>query len=298
MNVEDIVNNEMEYDPTMPYGYNKKYPDLPLDCGEYDPARAYNIRNIVTKYSSVFESRCDNNTFDPVVLDEENNRFIIDTDNWKIIRNNLLNYVFACDIQKNKEKTEDLQEQVDGIINKETVLTIGVNPSIVFYGVPTNIQIGSNVDTIGKIGENSHSISRSGNILIANSEADVSYSEPITALSDFGYEAKVVINGLEKAESATVRVTKPIYYGSGVNPNYANVQVLEPKLTPAGLYNVTVKNNLDYVFFDFPENMVINSFKVNGFDMPMKIVASSRSGYKCYQSINTYDACILPIVIA
>lgn len=99
-------------------------------------------------------------------------------------------------------------------------------------------------------------------------------------------------------------ITIPIYYGSGSNYNdfYSHkVKYNSPLKSPIGNYNVTVRHNVDYVYFLIPRSMNITKATLGGFDFPLESPVNmlvNNTEYKYYQSSNTYDISTLNIIIS
>lgn len=125
----------------------------------------------------------------------------------------------------------------------------------------------------------------------------LSVNDNVNSASDVIYNISAVINGKQRNDSIRLKVVGKIYYGSGKNPSSANTYYETPKENPQGTYIVNVRENGDNIFIDIPNSMTVNSFTVNDFNMPFIVVESSRPGYRCYKSVNTYDAGNITIVV-
>ena len=308
------------FDPTYPEGYTSKYPIFPEDSGTYIPGKVYNLNDIVRHLGSVFRSIINSNTTPPATWDKESGIVYFNTDYWKILVNGTADYILHSEIndihydiddisdsinskidseistvntkidntnRRITETEENLQDQIDNVASSSTDITLTLIPDIVFSGSNT-IMVSSALNTGGTVIQ--HKLERLGTVIASSTSESLSISDTVNSNSDVTYLATATINGQQKNKSITLKVVNKIYYGSGNNPLSANTPYTTPKDTPVGTYNINVINNGDYIFMDFPSNMMINSAKVNGFDIPFEIVTSSRSGYRCYKSINTYDA--------
>lgn len=189
----------------------------------------------------------------------------------------------------------NLQGQIDDIEASDTKITTSVNPSIIFANVSSVVNVNSSISTVGGI--SSHNIVKNGVVIASGQSARLSVNDTVNSSDDVTYVTSAVINGTQKTSSITLKVVNKIYYGSGNNPSNADIPVDTPKATPGGTYSVDVRHNGDNIFIDVPDSMNISSFTVNGFDMPFIIVQSSRTGYKCYKSVNTYDAGNIIIIV-
>ena len=305
------------FDPTYPEGYTAKYPIFPEESGQYVLGRKYGLNDIVRHIGSVFRSMIDSNTYVPATWDKESGDVYFNTEYWEILINGTADYILHSEINDihdisddiNKridreistvnvridntntrltETSEDLQNQINDVASTSTGINVLLTPGIVFAGRNT-INITSVLDTGGNISQ--HIIKR-GTIVIASSVSDsISVNDTVESNVDVTYVVVAVINGQQKTKSIKLKVVVDrIYYGSGDSPLSANTPDNTPKVDPNGSYDIVVRNNGDYIFMDFPSRMTVRSMKVNGFDIPFEIVTSSRSGYVCYKSINTYDA--------
>ena len=212
------------------------------------------------------------------------------------------NFYFGAGIpkqidEKMTENDDNLQKQINSIVNNDSDILISVSPRVVFKNTPVDITIVSSVDTGGIITENTHVIRKGEETLITSNELNISYVDNINVSENVTYTSEVDINGIILSKSAAVTTVGHIYYGSGRTPASATETLSTPKTSPAGKYTVNVAHAMDYIYFDLPDNMVITTAKVNGFDMPLTTVTSSRQNYNCYQSVNTYDAGIIVVDI-
>jgi len=205
------------------------------------------------------------------------------------------NFYFGAGIpkqidEKMTENDDNLQKQINNIVNHYSDILISVSPIVVFKNTPVNITIISSVDTGGIITENTHVIRKGDETLITSNELNVSYVDNINVSENVTYTSEVDINGIILFSLAEVTAVGHIYYGSGMTPESATETLSTPNTSPAGKYTVNVANDMDYIYFDLPENMVITTAKVNGLYMPFTMVTSSRQNYNCYQIVNTYGA--------
>lgn len=212
------------------------------------------------------------------------------------------NFYFGAGIpkqidEKMTENDDNLQKQINNIVNHYSDILISVSPIVVFKNTPVNITIVSSVDTGGTITENTHVIRKGDETLITSNELNVSYVDNINVGENVTYTSEVDINGIILFSLAEVTAVGHIYYGSGVTPASATETLSTPKASPAGKYTVNVANDMDYIYFDLPDNMVITTANVNGLDMPFTMVTSSRQNYKCYQIVNTYGAGTIVVYI-
>jgi hypothetical protein len=188
------------------------------------------------------------------------------------------------------EKDDNLQKQINSLVNHDSDILISISPRVIFKNTSTVITISSEVDTGGIITPGTHVIKRGDEVIDSSDNIVFSTIDTLNVSENVTYTSEVDINGIILSKSSTVTAVDHIYYGSGRTPASATIVVSSPKTSPAGKYTVNVAHAKDYIYFDIPNTMSITSAKVNGFDMPLTIVTSSRSNYKCYQSVNTYDA--------
>jgi hypothetical protein len=205
------------------------------------------------------------------------------------------NFYFGAGIPKQidskmTQNDDNLQRQINSLVNHDSDILISVSPRVIFKNASTVINIVSEVDTGGIITPDTHVIKRGDEIIDSSNNLVFSTTDELNVSENITYTSEVDINGIILSKSSTVTAVDHIYYGSGKTPASATIVVSSPKTSPAGKYTVNVAQAKDYIYFDVPNTMSITSAKVNGFDMPLTIVTSSRANYKCYQSVNTYDA--------
>lgn len=198
------------------------------------------------------------------------------------------------------KKIDDLQDQINNLHPGVIGIGITVNPNIIYDDSSSNVIItakmndNSIADKIEiKIGEtiitSENNVSQLIVTHILNSTTTI---KTIAYQSGFNYNASIKVIG-----------TKPYYIGSGTEYNNVINDSCKQniKSSPIGTYNVTINNNVDYVWFVVPNNMTINKVTMNGFNFPIefaKIVQIEGNAYKVYKSSNTYDAGIITIVIS
>lgn len=267
-----------EFDPTYPQyidkGYDLRYPLKWKDAGDYTPGRSYKVKDVVRCLGSVFESKRNNNTTIPATYDKDTGVVYFNTEHWDILINNTGDYI--------------LHNEIEDVVASDSEVTLEISPTIAFAGESTRINVKSSVKTGGSI--TSHNVSRNSQVIVSGTSSVLNYTDTINVSSNTNYVSTAVVNGKQIQTSQVLVIVGKIYYGSGSNPSDANVQDPTPRETLNGVYNVDVRNNGDHIFIDVPNSMHVNAIKVNGFVLPYSVVSSSRSGYTCYKSTNTYDA--------
>lgn len=282
-----------ELDPTYPQyldkGYKLKYPPRWKDAGDYVPGRSYKVKDVVRCIGSVFESKRNNNTQAPATYDKATGVVYFNTEYWDILINNTGEYILHGGIN-------DVQDEINVVAASDSEITLEINPTIIFSGESSIVYIRSYVKTVGNI--SSHNISKNSQVITSGTSATLNYTDTVNTTSNVNYTSTTVVNGKQIQKSVTLIIVGKIYYGSGRNSSDANIADNTPKETPNGTYNIDVRNNGDNVFIDIPNSMSVNAIKVNGFILPYVKVSSSRSGYTCYKSTNTYDSGRLVIEIS
>ena len=194
------------------------------------------------------------------------------------------------------EKIDDLQDQINRLHPGSIGIQITVSPNIVYQGTHAVVSVVAKMvnnqiaDTI-TITAGSE-IYTEHNVAIVEHEFTIEQTTKIIAeafQTGFTYENSLYVNAVN-----------PIYVGSANNYNtiYTDVYKQSIKLTPSGIYNITVPENGDKVYFIVPSDMTINRATMSGFEFPFDSPQTGLiEGYKIYASSNTYDAANLIIII-
>lgn len=198
------------------------------------------------------------------------------------------------------KKIDDLQDQINNL--HPGVIGVGIiaNPNLIYDDSYSNVTITAKM--------NDNSIADKIEIKIGDtiigSENNVSELVITQILNGTTIiKAYAVQSGFDYDASTKVTGTKPYYIGSGTEYNDVvnNSCKQNIKASPAGIYNVAINNNGDYVLFVVPNSMIVNKVTMNGFNFPIEspqIVQIEGNDYKAYRSSNTYDAGIITIVIS
>lgn len=122
-----------------------------------------------------------------------------------------------------------------------------------------------------------------------------------TVNTDTEYRLETTQNGYKYISTWNVAVALPLYAGGGETYQDAigDNKIVKVDSNVAGIYNITVDKDGDYIFFVAPKSSVISSIKMNGLDVPMKATKEVYLGttYIIYQSDNAYKAGQYPIQI-
>ena len=220
--------------------------------------------------------------------------------------------------RKITEELNNLYAQVNQILFNGAKFSLTVSPNVIFVGDTKNITI------------------KATSSLSADSIVITKYDEPFSTIgtgtsftitdeivtdtaSVIEYGAKFNIFGMTQSVESNLYSVYPIYYGSGLNvDNFISnkVKVTTAKRSPAGTYNVTVRNDMYHVYFaisvdgNVPQ---IDTTKVimGGLEFPIHRLSSTANievedsqdnslgliPYYIYESDNTYDATNITIQI-
>ena len=265
---------------------------IPVYFGDWDAAKTYGKKNRVTLYGSEFESKIDNNiNHTPATYNETTHVVTFDTDRWYIISNGTDAYFAA-------QRMDDMQDQIDAIIRGQSNITISMNPSVIYAGVATTVQINASINTIETV--STFTLSRNGAQIAQSTSTSVAGTISVNETGNQTIVADAQIKSSHVTKSATLYVVYPIYYGGGDAYTDATSKAT-PRTSPAGTYNVNVPANGKYIFFNVPASMNISKATVSGFDMPLNTpvnVTIDGHNYKSYKSVNTYDAGTLTVVLS
>jgi hypothetical protein len=268
----------------------------------------YKVKNRVTLLGSEFELKPHGNPAHPPIVgytDARRQDYIdgriqlveFNTTDWYIISNGTDAFIGA--------------KKIDGLVVFTTtasmsLASIDFNKNVIFANTDTNVKFSYSISSSVGVRK---AVVQKDNVDFYTIEGDYpSHTDTKTINAPVGtlkFHVKAYVNSSDETkykQSADVNlyVVERIYSGSGTAATVENINVqrTDPNTTPAGTYSVNVRNNRDYVYFDIPNTMNINKATVSGFDMPLQVVTSPRSGYKCYQSRNTYDAGTLTVVLS
>ena len=142
-------------------------------------------------------------------------------------------------------------------------------------------------------------ISRGGIVVAQGSGTELEFTDTITPLSSdvINYSVTFNINGQNKEALVTVNPVYPIYYGSG--SEYTDADTKAPiKASPAGEYDITVKNTGDKVIFCIPSSMELGKVTMNGILFPFNDPVEYNPYYKAYISEYAYEAGTINLVIS
>ena len=192
-----------------------------------------------------------------------------------------------------EELTNDLQELTDLV----SQVKLEVSPTIINVGDSSALNFTATCkDTATEIvikDQNDTTIaSGSGTSLVGTTNVT-----PDTEGSLL-FTCSALIGGVTYTSAVKVKTVGKIYYGCGQTDSSAtNIAHLSDK--PNGLYEVTVSNNGDYIFFMIPESMKVNNISMNGLDVPVASESKTKDGiqYNVYKSTNQYNSGTYKIII-
>lgn len=185
------------------------------------------------------------------------------------------------------EILEDLQNKVTAMATGTEGLSFISTPTLVFVGEEETITLVASTDTEANI-----TIKR-GTMEIATGEG---YELETEIEEEFGtlpkvYTAEFEIAGIVKKITTKVNTVYPIYYGAGSAYTDAEEQAAARE-TPKGEYTITVNDSGDYIFFNVPATMNINSATMNNSVIPLdtpSVVLIDGVSYKSYKSSTPYS---------
>jgi len=288
---------------------------LPVFCGTWNDGVGYHKYNIVTYYGSSFINLVEGNLKYPanITFDSSNRlesyKFEYDDGSWTgwmFVSNSFDASIYAMQMgdyakyegDKVSSTIDNMQDQIDEIIRNQSNITISLNPSVIYAGVASNVQINASINTIGTV--STFTLSRNGSHIAQSTSTSVSGTTSVNETVNQTIVADALIKTSHVTKNATLYVVYPIYYGGGDAYTDATTKA-SPRTSPAGTYNVNVPSNGKYVFFNVPASMSINKATVSGFDMPLNApvnVTIDGQSYKSYKSVNTYDAGTLTVVLS
>lgn len=192
-----------------------------------------------------------------------------------------------------------ITERFDMLELAGSTITFTANPSVISQGTTTSVVLSVLVSGLSSGSTNLIEILDSNNTVI-ESGTGLSLSTTVQLSAAASYTARVTHGAATRSISRTIPVVGLIYYGSGSNASdFQNnrVEYPSPTASVARTYDVIVRNDGDYVFFQIPSSMTINNITLGGFGFPITLMETS-GGYKLYQSDNTYRAGTLTLIVS
>lgn len=145
-------------------------------------------------------------------------------------------------------------------------------------------------------------IERGGIVIAQGSGTELEFVDTLTpvAANMIEYTAIFVINGVTKEAYDTVNAVYPIYYGSGDDYTDADTKA-SIRATPAGEYDIIVRNTGDKVIFCIPSSMELGKVTMNGILFPFNAPIDFQRDYipyKLYVSEYAYETGKINLVIS
>jgi hypothetical protein len=198
-------------------------------------------------------------------------------------------------VHKDGNNFISLQQQIDEIVSGGATVNLVANPNVIFANTATDIALtasanksASSINITG--GELSEPITGSGTQV---SGTDQNVNLPVGALT---YLATFSISGLQRTASCTVSIANKIYYGAGQSDAVLNTEAMvyhTPAVAQPSFTQVITTALNDYIYFEVPSEMN-NITKLELYDDPsfptelaIESVATTRTGYKAYKTVNS-----------
>jgi hypothetical protein len=186
---------------------------------------------------------------------------------------------------------DNLQEQINEIVSKDTTVGLSVSPAAVFADgtdkVVTFVATSSPTKATvvfdgGEPQEGTH----------LEFPVTLNSATPTTVTKT----AQFTVQGVSKgSKTATVALVFPIYYGAGQSAAVLNTEAMTAHsavASPAFIQSITTADN-DYIFFEVPDNMA-NIQRLQLWDDPsfptdlsIEAVETPREGYKAFKTVNS-----------
>jgi hypothetical protein len=187
---------------------------------------------------------------------------------------------------------------LDDILDGSSGLTLNTAPELVQVGVASDVMLTARTTVPAQ----SIVIKREDTIVTSGSGNRLDGVDRVTANAEgvINYKAFFEIGDAKGDVTKVVHSVLPIFYGAGAT--YSDAQHQAPlRLSPAGVYNITVATTGQYMFFVVPWSMKIDLVLMNGyevpFDEPVEDDVYMGFAYKMYKSSNAYDAGTYEIVV-
>ena len=196
-----------------------------------------------------------------------------------------------AETQRAQDVENDLQEQINNIVSKDTTIGLTVSPAAVFAdGTDKEVTfVATSSPTKATVvfdGGEPQEGTRIEYPVTVNSATPTTVSKT----------AQFTVQGVSKGtKSATVALVFPIYYGAGQSADVLNTEAMTAHsavASPAFIQSITTADN-DYIFFEVPEEMA-NIQRLQLWDDPsfptdlsIEAVETPREGYKAFKTVNS-----------
>ena len=197
----------------------------------------------------------------------------------------------AAELERAQGAENDLQEQINAIVSKDTTVNLTVSPAAVFADgtdkVVTFVATSSPTKaTVVFDGGEPQEGTRLEYPVTVNSETPTTVTKT----------AQFTVQGVSKgSKTATVALVFPIYYGAGQSADVLNTEAMTAHsavASPAFIQSITTADN-DFIFFEVPNNMA-NIQRLQLWDDPsfptdlsIEAVETPREGYKAFKTVNS-----------
>lgn len=185
----------------------------------------------------------------------------------------------------------NLQDQINEIVSKDTTVSLSVSPSVVFAD-------GTN-KTVTFVATSSPT--KATVVFDGGAPQEGTHLEyPVTINSAIpttvSKTASFIVKGISKgSKTATVSLVFPIYYGAGQSASVLNTGAMTAHsaiASPSFIQSITTQDN-DYIYFEVPNNMP-NIQRLQLWDDPqfptdlsIEAVETPRQGYKAFKTVYT-----------
>lgn len=204
----------------------------------------------------------------------------------------------STDVYRLQKEIDQINETISKIAEATSSITLSVKPDVIFANTPTEITLTSKVETIGEIGEHAINIDEVP-VLTETGEQTITYTGSVDASSNITVSSNCEIDDFNITFSKTLEVVNPIYYGAG--QTYEDITThADPKKDPYGVYTINIENDGDYIFIITPSYMNVHIARMSGLLFPLKDpqdVEIDGVAYKSYQSVYTYQASTITIIV-
>ena len=181
------------------------------------------------------------------------------------------------------EDIQDLQNQINQILSDKATRNISVNPSVIFVGEQTSINVSVSCTNATAI-----TLRKGSTVLDTGEGTSLSYTDNNVA-AGVTYQADITIAGVSKTVSASVSAVRPIFTGVGASASAANTRQTARK-TPTGNYEINVLST-NYIWFVIPKTMddIKNKATMEGYEFKLndpEDITKDDVEYKAYRSEN------------
>jgi len=197
----------------------------------------------------------------------------------------------AAELERAQGVENDLQNQINNIVSKDTTVGLSVSPAVVFADGTDKV-----VTFVATSSPTKATVVFDGGAPQEGTRIEYPVTVNSATPTTVTKTAQFTVQGVSKgSKSATVALVFPIYYGAGQSSDVLNTEAMTAHsavASPAFIQSITTADN-DFIFFEVPEGMA-NIQRLQLWDDPsfptdlsIEAVETPREGYKAFKTVNS-----------